>query len=69
MALSEMERRHSVEQTLASQRIEGFEPDAAYLALLERYIRGELTLKEVRAETDRAFGVSGGRPLFHRVAA
>ncbi len=61
MALTEQERRRNVTQTLASQRIEGFEPDAAYLALLERYVRGELTLAQVRAETDKAFGVGSGK--------
>jgi hypothetical protein len=61
MALTEQDRRRNVTQTLASQRIEGFEPDAAYLALLERYVRGELTLAQVRAETDKAFSVKKGK--------
>jgi hypothetical protein len=56
-ATSESDRRRAVTQTLASWRIEGFEPDAEYLALLERYVAGELTLAEVRAQTDKAFGL------------
>jgi hypothetical protein len=46
------ERRQDVVQTLASWRIEGFEPDADYLALLDRYVSGELTLDEVGARVD-----------------
>ena len=54
---TEAQRRHNVEQTLASWRIEGFDPDAQYLALLDRYVAGELTLADVRAATDRAHGL------------
>jgi hypothetical protein len=48
------ERRRAVTRTLASWRIEGFEPDAKYMALLERFVEGEITLAQVRAETRRA---------------
>ena len=50
-------RQRAVAQTLASWRIEGFEPDAQYLALLDRYIAGELTLAEVASRIDESFGV------------
>lgn len=46
------DRRKAVEQTLASWRIEGFEPDAEYLALLDRYIAGELTTEDLRRHLD-----------------
>ena len=56
-ATSESDRRRAVTQALASWRIEGFQPDAEYLALLDRYVAGELTLADVRAQTDEAFGL------------
>lgn len=58
-ALSESDyRRRAVDQTLASWRIEGFEPDPLYLARLELYVAGEITLAQVKAETNAEFGVS-----------
>ncbi|MFZ6864707.1 antitoxin VbhA family protein [Undibacterium sp. Ji67W] len=51
------ERRRAVTQTLASWALEGFEPDAEYLALLEKYVSGELTLAEIGINTDIKFGV------------
>jgi hypothetical protein len=56
-ATTEADRRRAVTQTLASWRIEGFEPDAQYLALLDRYVAGELTLAEVGARIDEDFGL------------
>ena len=56
-ALTEADRRRAVTQTLASWRIEGFEPDARYLALLDRYVAGKLTLAEVGARIDEDFGL------------
>ncbi|WP_280156363.1 hypothetical protein [Piscinibacter sp. XHJ-5] len=53
---TEKDRRRAVTQALASVRIEGFEHDAEYLSLLERYVAGELSLAEVRAKTGGAFG-------------
>lgn len=50
---SKADRRRAVIRTLASWRIEGFEPDANYMALLERFVEGEITLAQVRAETRR----------------
>lgn len=55
------DRQRSVNQTLASWAIEGFEPDPEYLALLERYVQGELTLAQVRAITDVQFGADADR--------
>ena len=55
---TQQDRQRSVNQTLASWAIEGFEPDPQYLALLDRYIQGELTLAQVRAKTDAQFVVS-----------
>lgn len=51
---TEQDRRRAVTQTLASWRIEGFEPDAKYLALVERYIAGELTTDDLRRYLDEA---------------
>ena len=56
-ASSESDRRRAVAQTLASWRIEGFEPDEKHRALLDRYIAGELSLADLRARTDEAFGL------------
>lgn len=50
---SKADRRRAVTRTLASWRIEGFEPDAKYMALLEQFVEGEITLAQVRAETRR----------------
>lgn len=51
---TEQERRRAVTQTLASWAIEGFEPDAKYLALVERYVSGELSLEELHHYHDEA---------------
>ena len=53
------DRQRAVKQALANWALEedAPEPDAEYLALLDRYIDGELTLAQVRASTDAAFGV------------
>lgn len=55
-------RRRAVNQTLASWSFEGFEPDATYLALLERYVNGNLTLAQISQEIDVAFGVNAAQP-------
>ena len=56
-ASNEVERRRAVTQTLASWRLEGFDPDAQYLALLDRYVAGELSLTDLGNLTNAAFGV------------
>lgn len=50
-------RCRAVVQTLASWRISGFEPEEAYLHLLDRYVARELWLFDLRARTDAAFGL------------
>lgn len=47
-------------QALANARLEGFEPDAEYLALLDRYVLGELPLSEVMTATNHKYLVRGG---------
>ncbi|MFI4941447.1 MAG: antitoxin VbhA family protein [Burkholderiales bacterium] len=56
--LTRQQRQDAVRQSLASSAIEGFEPDAEYLALLDRYISGELTIAQVSAVTDAQFGIT-----------
>lgn len=56
-ARTETDRRRAIAQMLASWRIEDFEPDDAYLELLERYATGALTLAALGAQVDIAFGV------------
>ena len=51
---TEQDRRNAVDQTLASWRIEGFVPDAEYLALVERYVTGELSADDLRRYLDEA---------------
>lgn len=55
---SKQDRQRAVTQTLASWAIEGFQPDAEYLAFLDQYINGELTIAQLRAVTDAKFGVT-----------
>jgi hypothetical protein len=57
VALTLQEREHSAQQTLASWAIEGFVPCPQYMALLDRYIAGELSLIQVSAITDAEFGI------------
>jgi hypothetical protein len=52
------ERRSAVDRMFANWRIEGFEPDAEYVALLERYVVGTITLKEIGAQIDLRHGVT-----------
>ena len=52
--VTEQDRRRAVDQTLASWRMEGFEPDARYLTLVERYITGELSTDDIRRLLDEA---------------
>ena len=51
---TEQDRRDAVAQALASCGIEGFEPDAEYLALVERFIKGELSADDLRHHLDKA---------------
>ncbi len=52
---SKQDRQRAVTQTLASWAIEGFQPDAEYLVLLDQYINGEVTIEQVSAATDTKF--------------
>jgi addiction module RelB/DinJ family antitoxin len=55
------ERQEAVKQTLGSLAIEGLEPDTRFVALMDRYVSGELTLVQVRemllAESAERYGV------------
>jgi hypothetical protein len=53
--LTQKERENSVKQTLASEAIEGYRPDADFLALLARYVSGELTMAQIDAITDEQY--------------
>jgi hypothetical protein len=57
-----LKRQRAVTQTLASWAIEGYTPDAAYLALLRSYANGDLTLVHLRTKTDVLFGVPTPSP-------
>ena len=54
---TDADRREAAVQTLASWKIEGFEPDAEWLALLDRYVAGEITLAEISARVEKEYGV------------
>ena len=59
MALNtEHERRMAVDQMLANWRIEGFIPDAGYTALVDQYVAGTLTLRELGEQVKRRRGLS-----------
>jgi hypothetical protein len=45
---SESRRRRAVEQALANQRLSGASPPAGYVALLDQYVRGELTMEQLQ---------------------
>jgi hypothetical protein len=53
-------RLFNVEQALASVRLEGLEPGQEALAIYQRYVDGEITLKQVGVEIealhDRKYG-------------
>ena len=54
-AMTEAERRIGVEQALANTRIEGHVPTAEFSADREVYVKGTMTLDEVRdRSTERA---------------
>lgn len=47
MDTSREQRQRYVEQTNASMRLSGFEPDADMLELQQRYIDGEITIQDM----------------------
>ena len=59
---NEDRRRRAVFQTIASLRLDGLEPPPGYLLQLESYIRGELSLAELRHKTDAMYGALSCRP-------
>ena len=46
-AAEQWERRTTIRSNLASQRMEGHEPDAQALQDCEKRVRGETTIKEI----------------------
>ncbi len=48
-----------VEKVLANWALEGFQPDVDFLALLDQYVSGEMSLREISALVDAKFGVQG----------
>ena len=57
--LTKKQRKDFVEQTLASEAIEGYRPAPSFLLLLEMYISGELTLTQIDAITNQKFSSDG----------
>lgn len=51
----EADRRKIIASALGSQRASGTEPDAASLAELEAFVRGELDLDQLRARARTRF--------------
>jgi hypothetical protein len=45
-------RASRVEQAVATVRLEGLEPGAEALAIYQRYVEGEISLKQVGSEID-----------------
>jgi hypothetical protein len=52
------DRQKAVTQTLAIWALEGFEPDADYLTLCNRYIHGELTPVQLGEMINAQYGVT-----------
>ena len=48
-----IQRKREVENALASVRIEGLEPSAEAKGIFERYVDGDLTLKEMGRAVDQ----------------
>jgi hypothetical protein len=46
------ERASNVEEAVHSVRLEGLEPGPEALAIYQRYVEGEITLKQVGSEID-----------------
>ena len=62
MDCNEDKRRRAVMQIIASFRLDGLEPAPDYLLQLESYVRGELTLADLRQLTDAKFGTGQAVP-------
>ena len=48
-----IEREREVENALASVRMEGLEPSAEARAIFQRYVEGDVTLKEMGRAVDQ----------------
>ena len=46
-AWQHLERRATIQSSLASQRMEGLEPDAEALRDCEKWVRGEVSIDEI----------------------
>lgn len=55
--LTKEQRLESIAEMLGSARLEGFTPSADYVALLNRYVEGEITLAQVGDITRVKHGV------------
>ncbi|WP_442867246.1 antitoxin VbhA family protein [Acidovorax sp. NCPPB 3576] len=67
-AVEQWERRATIRSNLASQRMEGHEPDAQALQDCEKWVRGETTIKE-SALNNSAFSIRrvGGHQVLRPV--
>jgi hypothetical protein len=48
-----IQREREVENALASVRMEGLEPSAEAMGIFQRYVEGDLTLKEMGSAVDK----------------
>ena len=48
-----IQREREVENALASVRMEGLEPSAEAMGIFQRYVEGDLTLKEMGGAVDK----------------
>lgn len=49
---SESQRRYEMDQIIASARLEGAAPSVVLLTLMDRYVRGEITLSDFGRQAD-----------------
>jgi hypothetical protein len=64
-----IEREREVENALASVRLEGLEPSAEASALFQRYVDGDLTLKEMGSAVDQLLDLQYGPVRLSRITA
>ena len=55
MTSTEQDRRKAVAEAVANLRASGFDPEPEFEELLERYVRGEISLDDIRRATREAF--------------
>jgi hypothetical protein len=56
--LTRQDQEININQMLASWELEGFEPDADYLALLNQYVCGEISTEEALAQITPRYPVA-----------